>query len=603
MGLESVTGIQDLVITNPLAGDPRSEGDDHIRNIKKALKQSFPNISGPLTPTHTVLNALPARVTAVEALAAAIDAENNGFDARIDALESAPPELTKASNVEALAGADDAKFITPAKMDYVLDARLAPILPITVTKQKKTAYGMEPYTVNYAIMSNKTLRAWGQGGSGQLGTGTSLNVGMSPQTCQFSPELDANDFVVDVLVLGEVTLVLTDFGHVYSSGLAGASYNVLGHGDSVVRRTFTRIEYFVSNSVDVVGIFGASTRLSPEACSAFALSSAGQVYSWGYNGHGQLGSGNTTSTKSPALIAGGLSNVTDVYSTDAAYVKSTFLKTTSGQLYATGYNGNGQLGLGDLVTRTAFTSVPSMLVTDVSCASGYFNTTPSNFAGFTLARKSDGTLWSCGYNAYGQLGLGDVINRNTFQQISGLSDIVSFQACEGFYGFSWAVNSSGRLFTWGYNARGQLGHGSTTSITSPTEVTAWSGAGAPPFNGKIAQVVASPGGLGYVSLMVLDTDGIVYYAGLDASLMCGPTAVFLSRFTPVRLPKMEIVGEKIIDIKVGGYDELFSWFGLTNFGNIYACGANHLSICHGGMTQNGSVVAQPSFRKVPFIVY
>ena len=48
MGLEAVTYISDLVITNPVAGDPRNEGDDHIRNIKKAIKASFPDLAGPL---------------------------------------------------------------------------------------------------------------------------------------------------------------------------------------------------------------------------------------------------------------------------------------------------------------------------------------------------------------------------------------------------------------------------------------------------------------------------------------------------------------------------------------------------------------------------
>lgn len=47
MGLEAVTFISDLVITNPVgATDPKSQGDDHIRNIKKALKNTFPSFVG-----------------------------------------------------------------------------------------------------------------------------------------------------------------------------------------------------------------------------------------------------------------------------------------------------------------------------------------------------------------------------------------------------------------------------------------------------------------------------------------------------------------------------------------------------------------------------
>ena len=46
MALESVSYLDDLVITNPVAGDPRSEGDDHLRNIKTGAKASFPGMTG-----------------------------------------------------------------------------------------------------------------------------------------------------------------------------------------------------------------------------------------------------------------------------------------------------------------------------------------------------------------------------------------------------------------------------------------------------------------------------------------------------------------------------------------------------------------------------
>lgn len=46
MGLETVSYLDDLVVTNPTTGDPRSEGDDHFRNIKTALKATFPGMVG-----------------------------------------------------------------------------------------------------------------------------------------------------------------------------------------------------------------------------------------------------------------------------------------------------------------------------------------------------------------------------------------------------------------------------------------------------------------------------------------------------------------------------------------------------------------------------
>lgn len=56
MALENVTHISDLVQTNPTSTDPASQGDDHIRNIKKALKNTFAAITGAVTASHTELN-------------------------------------------------------------------------------------------------------------------------------------------------------------------------------------------------------------------------------------------------------------------------------------------------------------------------------------------------------------------------------------------------------------------------------------------------------------------------------------------------------------------------------------------------------------------
>ena len=66
MGLESPTYISDLVSTNPTTGDPKNEGDDHIRNIKSAIKATFPNVSGAVAPTHTELNYVDGVTSAIQ---------------------------------------------------------------------------------------------------------------------------------------------------------------------------------------------------------------------------------------------------------------------------------------------------------------------------------------------------------------------------------------------------------------------------------------------------------------------------------------------------------------------------------------------------------
>lgn len=52
MALESGTYISDFVITNPTPGDPKSQGDDHIRLLKAVLKASFPAFTGPMPIAH-----------------------------------------------------------------------------------------------------------------------------------------------------------------------------------------------------------------------------------------------------------------------------------------------------------------------------------------------------------------------------------------------------------------------------------------------------------------------------------------------------------------------------------------------------------------------
>jgi hypothetical protein len=53
MGLETVVNIADLVITNPTGSDPKSQGDDHLRNLKIALRNDFAGFLGAVLVTGT----------------------------------------------------------------------------------------------------------------------------------------------------------------------------------------------------------------------------------------------------------------------------------------------------------------------------------------------------------------------------------------------------------------------------------------------------------------------------------------------------------------------------------------------------------------------
>lgn len=58
MALESATYISQLVNTNPTGADPKGQGDDHIRMIKRVLQQTFPNLNAAVTVTPAQINVL-----------------------------------------------------------------------------------------------------------------------------------------------------------------------------------------------------------------------------------------------------------------------------------------------------------------------------------------------------------------------------------------------------------------------------------------------------------------------------------------------------------------------------------------------------------------
>lgn len=66
MGLETGTYLDALVPTNPASTDGLAQADDHIRLIKSTIKNTFPNLTGPVTATQANLNSttsIPSTLT------------------------------------------------------------------------------------------------------------------------------------------------------------------------------------------------------------------------------------------------------------------------------------------------------------------------------------------------------------------------------------------------------------------------------------------------------------------------------------------------------------------------------------------------------------
>lgn len=84
------------------------------------------------------------------------------------------------------------------------------------------------------------------------------------------------------------------------------------------------------------------------------------------------------------------------------------------------------------------------------------------------ALRSDGTVWSWGSNAYGALGTGSTEESSAVPtQVEGLTDIVSLSAGESHV---LALDESGNLYAWGSNRRGQLGTGNTENQYTPVQI-------------------------------------------------------------------------------------------------------------------------------------
>jgi alpha-tubulin suppressor-like RCC1 family protein len=133
-------------------------------------------------------------------------------------------------------------------------------------------------------------------------------------------------------------------------------------------------------------------------------------------------------------------------------------------LLSWGFNGGGQLGDG---SATVFEMTP------VVPAGAYTQTWCNMSAGFlhTVAIKNDGTAWTWGCNAYGQLGNGVAgvgTDRCSPGNVCGLGTNWCQISAGGRH--TAAVKANGEAWTWGFNTCGQLGDNTVVHKSSPVEV-------------------------------------------------------------------------------------------------------------------------------------
>lgn len=183
-----------------------------------------------------------------------------------------------------------------------------------------------------------------------------------------------------------------------------------------------------------------------------AIKSDGTLWAWGFNGSGQLGDGTLTERKTPTQIG----TASDWKEISAGGNHSLAIKT-DGSLWSWGDNFWGQVGDGTYGNQR---KAPVKI--------GTANNWKSISSGrtFSLATRSDGTLWSWGDNFNGQLGIASSVAFAPVQ-VDASTDWEVI-AAGGYH--SVAIKTDHSLWSWGDNSEGQLGDGTTTKRTAPIRI-------------------------------------------------------------------------------------------------------------------------------------
>ena len=207
----------------------------------------------------------------------------------------------------------------------------------------------------------------------------------------------------------------------------------------------------------------AATDVDQVACGnqhTLILKKDGTLWGIGYNAYCPLGTGSADSPTELTQIITNINNdVKEIYST----LYQTFIVKKDGTLWTAGYNNYGQLGIGSSSYAYSFAEVPGMTnVKQVACGTYH-----------TMVLKEDGTVWACGWNSKGELGLNDTTNRNTFTQVTeNVSDVKKI-ICSNMS--TLMLKNDGTLWGTGDNSYSQLGFSNTsakkfTQISSISDV-------------------------------------------------------------------------------------------------------------------------------------
>lgn len=289
-----------------------------------------------------------------------------------------------------------------------------------------------------AIRVDGTAWCWGEGAAGKLGNGSTLN--------RSSPVSVVGGLLWrSIAGAGAATHGVGQNGSWYSWG--GGALGALGSNATANRSSPVTVS---GGGVNWLSVFGTANGAS-------ALRSDGTIWSTGANSLATLGDGTTTNRSSPVSVVGGGNWVK--LATSSGAPNHVLAIKNDGVLWAWGQNLNGALGDNSTVNKSSPVSVLGGFTDWRSACAGRLT---------SAAIRQNGTLWTWGYNQYGQLGDGTTVNKSSPVSVAG-GGTTWLRASIGELHAA-AIKTDGTLWTWGYNIGGQLGSNSTVNRSSPNTI-------------------------------------------------------------------------------------------------------------------------------------
>lgn len=287
----------------------------------------------------------------------------------------------------------------------------------------------------------------------------------------------------------------------------------------------------------------------------------GPLWSWGTNSHGALGIG--TASPSLRLYPMYVNNVhvNDIMAVDGGTQWGLALDA-SGSLWSWGYNEYGQLGN----ATTTDTNAPGLVkvwdpVAEEFVNIGGIKAIAANLY-MGLAADGNGDVWAWGLNNYG-LGDGTTTSSSSCIHVSINAEIVAV-ATGGSHCL--ALDDEGKVWAWGRNDHGQLGDGTNQNRSSPVPVKTTSG------GPQLTNVVSIAAGLGF-SLVAM-SDGSVWAWGWQANMVLGDRTLG-DQWYPVEVkdnqnPRQSF--DDVIAVACGNYHAVA--ISANNGGHVWTWGDN-----------------------------